>query len=232
MRACSARQQRRGGCHDARKDGSRARCDGRNWRGGREEGSSPAAGASGPCTARPARPRSASAASNGSSATPCARRMSAGRPRERPSSCTASTRRATGIGASSCCRCSRAASRPRAAAVPASSFREPSTISGPTPFPVLREGSPQNPMTRKGKIRVEMEQRLSAAADKGLRSLVLRAGDFFGPGAANNWFSQGLVKPGRAVRGSHLSGAPRHRPCLGLSSRCRRDHDPAHRARG
>ena len=30
--------------------------------------------------------------------------------------------------------------------------------------------------------------------------LIVRAGDFFGPQAANNWFSQGLVKPGRPVK--------------------------------
>ncbi len=70
---------------------------------------------------------------------------------------------------------------------------------GPDAFPVLSEGSPQNALTRKGKIRVEMERRLREAAKSGLRSLVLRAGDFFGPAAANNWFSQGLVKPGRKV---------------------------------
>jgi nucleoside-diphosphate-sugar epimerase len=35
---------------------------------------------------------------------------------------------------------------------------------GPDAFPVLREDSPQNPQTRKGKIRAEMERRLRAAA--------------------------------------------------------------------
>jgi nucleoside-diphosphate-sugar epimerase len=29
--------------------------------------------------------------------------------------------------------------------------------------------------------------------------IVVRAGDFFGPQAGNNWFSQGLVKPGQPV---------------------------------
>jgi nucleoside-diphosphate-sugar epimerase len=70
---------------------------------------------------------------------------------------------------------------------------------GPDAFPVLREDSPQNPVTRKGKIRVEMEQRLKRAAATGVRSLIVRAGDFFGPSAGNNWFSQGLVKPGKRV---------------------------------
>ena len=70
---------------------------------------------------------------------------------------------------------------------------------GPDAFPTLREDSPQNPLTRKGQIRVAMERRLQAAAGGGVRSLIVRAGDFFGPIAGNNWFSQGLVKPGQAV---------------------------------
>ncbi len=68
---------------------------------------------------------------------------------------------------------------------------------GPDAFPLLTEDAPQQPLTRKGGIRVEMEQRLRAAADRGVHSLIVRAGDFFGPQAANNWFAQGLVKPGK-----------------------------------
>ncbi|AOJ08029.1 NAD-dependent epimerase/dehydratase family protein [Burkholderia mayonis] len=71
---------------------------------------------------------------------------------------------------------------------------------GPGAGPLLREDSPQRPLTRKGAIRVEMERRLRVAADAGARVLIVRAGDFFGPGARNNWFSQGLVKPDRPVR--------------------------------
>jgi nucleoside-diphosphate-sugar epimerase len=70
---------------------------------------------------------------------------------------------------------------------------------GPDAFPDLHETSPQNPITAKGKIRVEMERRLSAAGSVGVSVLIVRAGDFFGPKAGNNWFSQGLVKPGRQV---------------------------------
>ena len=70
---------------------------------------------------------------------------------------------------------------------------------GPDAFPTLREDSPQRPLTRKGAIRVELERRLELATRDGVRGLVLRAGDFFGPQAANNWFSQGLVKQGAAV---------------------------------
>jgi nucleoside-diphosphate-sugar epimerase len=70
---------------------------------------------------------------------------------------------------------------------------------GPDAFPDLHETSPQNPVTAKGQIRVEMERRLCAAASAGTAVLIVRAGDFFGPKAANNWFSQGLIKPGKPV---------------------------------
>ena len=71
---------------------------------------------------------------------------------------------------------------------------------GPDAFPILREDSPQRPLTRKGAIRVEMEARLRAYATGGGRVLIVRAGDFFGPKAGNNWFSQGLIQPGKAIR--------------------------------
>lgn len=67
---------------------------------------------------------------------------------------------------------------------------------GEDAFPFVDVDAGQHPATRKGAIRVEMERRLEAAAADGVRSLIVRAGDFFGPGAANNWFSQGLVTPG------------------------------------
>ena len=79
---------------------------------------------------------------------------------------------------------------------------------GPDAFPLLTEASPQRPLTRKGAIRVEMERRLAKAAESGARVLVVRAGDFFGPRAANNWFSQGLVSPGRPLRMIRLPGDP------------------------
>ena len=78
---------------------------------------------------------------------------------------------------------------------------------GPDAFDDPGEDAPQNPLTRKGTIRAEMEGRLQAAARSGVRSLVVRAGDFFGPRAANNWFSQGLVKPGRPVTSIMYPGA-------------------------
>lgn len=79
---------------------------------------------------------------------------------------------------------------------------------GPDAFPLLAEDAPQHPLTRKGAIRVELEARLERASTQGARVLIVRAGDFFGPRAGNNWFSQGLVKPGQSVRSILYPGAP------------------------
>lgn len=68
---------------------------------------------------------------------------------------------------------------------------------GPEVLPRVRETAEQSPRTRKGAIRVEMERRLK---DSEVPALVVRACDFFGPRAGNNWFSQGIVTPGRPVR--------------------------------
>jgi nucleoside-diphosphate-sugar epimerase len=79
---------------------------------------------------------------------------------------------------------------------------------GPDAFPELHEDSPQHPGTVKGAIRVEMEQRLRAAADSGTPVLIVRAGDFFGPKArSNSWFSQ-LVRPEKPVTAVAYPGRP------------------------
>ncbi|QGG91166.1 NAD(P)H-binding protein [Agrobacterium sp. MA01] len=67
-------------------------------------------------------------------------------------------------------------------------------------FPLVAEDSRQEPETVKGRIRVELERRLEQAAAEGVPVLIVRAGDFFGPDAGNNWFAQGLVQPGKPVR--------------------------------
>jgi nucleoside-diphosphate-sugar epimerase len=71
---------------------------------------------------------------------------------------------------------------------------------GPDAAAEPAEDAPQHPVTRKGAIRVEMEQALQAFAERGGRTLIVRAGDFFGPNAGNNWFSQGLIRPRKPVR--------------------------------
>ena len=70
---------------------------------------------------------------------------------------------------------------------------------GPETFPEVDESAPQQPRTRKGAIRVAMEQRLLQAAGDGVRVLIVRAGDFFGA-KGQNWFRQGLVRPGKPLR--------------------------------
>lgn len=59
---------------------------------------------------------------------------------------------------------------------------------GPDAFPVLREDSPQWATTDKGKIRIALEQKLEAAAHEGVRTLILRLGDFFAPGQGTTGF--------------------------------------------
>lgn len=77
---------------------------------------------------------------------------------------------------------------------------------GPDAFPTLREDSPQNPRTRKGLVRKEMEQMLATAGMMGVRSVVVRAGDFFGPRKGQNWFAKGLVQAGKPLTGVRYPG--------------------------
>ena len=55
---------------------------------------------------------------------------------------------------------------------------------------VLKETTPQAARTVKGQIRVSMEEHLERS---GVRSIVIRAGDFFGSGKGT-WFDQAIVK--------------------------------------
>lgn len=71
---------------------------------------------------------------------------------------------------------------------------------GPDAWPTITEESPQNPLTHKGRVRVEMEARLAAAVQQGVRTLILRAGDFFGGNGASAWFENALVKPGKPLK--------------------------------
>jgi nucleoside-diphosphate-sugar epimerase len=74
--------------------------------------------------------------------------------------------------------------------------------------PVLYENSQQRPITVKGAVRVEMERMLEAAAGDNVRSLVLRAGDFFGPHARSSWLSGAMVKSRRPVKSVTYPGDP------------------------
>jgi len=59
--------------------------------------------------------------------------------------------------------------------------------------PVLDETTPMQPTARKGEMRVEIEQRIREACDRGMRAVVLRAGDFFG-GGKGSWFDLVIAK--------------------------------------
>ena len=67
----------------------------------------------------------------------------------------------------------------------------------PARTPLASVDSAQRPRTRKGAIRVGFEERLRTA---GVRGLILRCGDFFGPQPGGSWFSQGMITPGKPIK--------------------------------
>ena len=79
---------------------------------------------------------------------------------------------------------------------------------GPDAGHLLREDSPQNPRTRKGQVRLEMEVMLQQASQQGVRVLVVRAGDFFGWQAPSSWFQTLLIRPQRKVGSVWFPGEP------------------------
>ncbi|WP_417512791.1 NAD(P)H-binding protein [Minwuia sp.] len=68
---------------------------------------------------------------------------------------------------------------------------------GPDAMPLIREGAEQNPVSAKGRVRVEMERMLK---DSGAKVTILRAGDFFGRHAPASWFETVMRTPGKPVR--------------------------------
>ena len=56
---------------------------------------------------------------------------------------------------------------------------------------VLDENTPMHPTSRKGALRVALEERLREA---GIRTIVLRAGDFFGGGSSGSWFDRVIIR--------------------------------------
>ena len=79
---------------------------------------------------------------------------------------------------------------------------------GPDAYPILREDSPQKATTHKGRIRIELEKKLEDASRQGVRSLIVRFGDFFGSKPGGSWFSQGMVTPNRALTSITYPGKP------------------------
>ena len=59
--------------------------------------------------------------------------------------------------------------------------------------PVIDENTPLRPSSRKGQLRVAIEDRMAEAAESGARIVILRAGDFYG-GGRGSWFDLVLAK--------------------------------------
>lgn len=82
---------------------------------------------------------------------------------------------------------------------------------GATMPALLTESTPERPSTRQGELRLQLEQELAERAAVGrLRGLVLRAGDFFGPGRGT-WLDLLIAKglqQGRLVYPGPLDGVP------------------------
>ena len=71
---------------------------------------------------------------------------------------------------------------------------------GPDAFPDLVESCAAASADAQGRDpRADGAAAARRRPTRGVRTLIVRAGDFFGPRAGNNWFSQGLVKPGQPL---------------------------------
>jgi nucleoside-diphosphate-sugar epimerase len=71
-------------------------------------------------------------------------------------------------------------------------------VYSPASGSVVDERTPFSPQTRKGAVRRDLEMMLRAAGERGVRSLVIRAGDFFGHGVTNSWFAGAMATKGMA----------------------------------
>jgi len=59
----------------------------------------------------------------------------------------------------------------------------------------------QNPQTARGAIRVRVEEMFEAASARGdIQAIILRAGDFYGPGTTGDWFDQVVFREIRKGR--------------------------------
>jgi nucleoside-diphosphate-sugar epimerase len=75
--------------------------------------------------------------------------------------------------------------------------------------PLLTEATPQTASTRKGRLRCEFEARMQARAAQGLRSVVIRAGDFYGSGVGS-WLDLAIAKD--IAQGKLVYPGPLDRP--------------------
>src|SRR5262249_9577807 len=69
-----------------------------------------------------------------------------------------------------------------------------------SPLPaIIDENTPMRPSSRKGQLRVAIEDRMMEAADRGVRTIVLRTGDFYG-GRVGAWVDLVLAQGDRRGR--------------------------------
>jgi nucleoside-diphosphate-sugar epimerase len=59
--------------------------------------------------------------------------------------------------------------------------------------PIIDEATPMRPSSRKGQLRIVIEDRMAEAAERGMRTIILRAGDFFGSGHGS-WLDLVIAK--------------------------------------
>lgn len=59
--------------------------------------------------------------------------------------------------------------------------------------PVIDATTPMRPSSRKGRLRVATEERMAEAAERGVRIIILRTGDFYG-GGHGSWFDLVVAK--------------------------------------
>ena len=66
---------------------------------------------------------------------------------------------------------------------------------------VVTPDLPQHPAKPRGEIRVRIEQMIEAAANRGdIQAIIVRAGDFYGPGATGDWFDQVMMTGAKKAR--------------------------------
>jgi nucleoside-diphosphate-sugar epimerase len=64
---------------------------------------------------------------------------------------------------------------------------------------VIDETTPMRPSSRKGRLRVAIEERMAEAAERGVRIIIVRAGDFYG-GGGGSWLDLVITKDIRRNR--------------------------------
>jgi len=81
---------------------------------------------------------------------------------------------------------------------------------GPEIPPRCDESTPENAQTGKGKIRVDMEKLFEQASQRGVKTIVLRAGDYYGGAIKGMWFD--LLLTNKLAKGTFTYPGPVDQP--------------------